>query len=217
MIFKRHKLLNRRQRYKENLKQLWGALVEITENCDISSREEKWIRDIFINKKKNFELQRKHFTETLPPQEATDVALADEKEISNHYHSKTTSIFYSCYPLNNNAVSHHQNFNKWEPTVALDRGNSYNNCDGKFANIYLAVSPAKDAICTSCNFKGHFTKNCKSRRQNVIILKNHEIVNGKLVNPSDQPAVNKHVHKKGCCVINAWLETGRHDNDDYLA
>ena len=79
VTFERHKLLNRNQRDRESLEQFWGALAKIAKKCDIAAGEEEWIRDIFINNMKNYEIQRELLTQTLPPREALKVALIDEK------------------------------------------------------------------------------------------------------------------------------------------
>ena len=41
----------------------------MAEKRDIAAGEEEWIRNIFINKMKNYDIQRKLVTETLPPRE----------------------------------------------------------------------------------------------------------------------------------------------------
>ena len=83
--FERHKVLNRKKkRNRESLEQFCGALAEMAKKCDIAAGEEEWIRDIFINNMKNYDIQRKLLTETLPPREALNVALIDEKGILNH-------------------------------------------------------------------------------------------------------------------------------------
>ena len=81
VTFERHKLLNRKQRDREPHEQFWGALAEMAKKCDITAGEEEWIRDIFINNMKNYDIQRKLLTETHPPREALNVALIDEKGI----------------------------------------------------------------------------------------------------------------------------------------
>ena len=79
----------------------------------------------------------------------------------------------------------------------------------------LAISPAKDTTCTSCNYKGHFTKLFKSRRKNVNIV-NTQIVDNTDFNPSDHPDVTSdHINREFCGVINAWSESGQSENDDY--
>ena len=72
----------------------------------------------------------------------------------------------------------------------------------KFTNRYLAVCLAKDAICAFCNFKGHFTNKCKSRRKNVNNVNNPQNVDTEVLHPSDQPPVNHQVHEECCDVIN---------------
>ena len=66
------------------LEQFWGALAEMAKKCDIAAEEEEWIRDIFINNMKNYDIQRKLLTETLSPREALKVALIDEKGTLNN-------------------------------------------------------------------------------------------------------------------------------------
>ena len=81
VTFERHNLLNRKQREREYLEHFWGALAEMAKKCDIAAGEEEWIRDIFINNMKNYDIQRKLLTELLPPREALNVALIDEREV----------------------------------------------------------------------------------------------------------------------------------------
>ena len=59
VTFERHKLLNRKQRDRESLEQFWGSLAEMANKSDIAAGEEEWIRDIFINNMKNYDIQRK--------------------------------------------------------------------------------------------------------------------------------------------------------------
>ena len=66
VTFERHKLLNRKQRDRESLEHFWDALAEMAKKCDITAVGEEWIRDIFINNMKNYDIQRKLLTETLP-------------------------------------------------------------------------------------------------------------------------------------------------------
>ena len=66
VTFERHKLLNQKQRVRESLEQFWDALAEMAKKCDITAGGEEWIRNIFINNMKNYDIQRKLLTEPLP-------------------------------------------------------------------------------------------------------------------------------------------------------
>ena len=160
---------------------------------------------------KNYDIQRKLLTETLPPREALNVALVDKKGILNHL--KLTNSFES-----NGSTVHkpHSRFTvKREPTLNIERSNTCMKCGGTFSKGHLAVCPAKDTICTSCKYKGHLTKLCKSCRKNVNIV-NAQLVDNTDFNPSDQPDVNiDHVNRECCGVINAWSESGKSENDEY--
>ena len=178
---------------------------------DIPTGEDEWIRDIFINNIKNSDIQRKLLTETLPPLEALNVALIDGKGITNHI--KMTSTFKSNgYPSNK---SFNQFNVKREPTLNIERKNTCMKCVGSFTKGHLAVCPAKDTTCTTCKYRGHFTRLCKSRRKNVNIV-DSQILNHTDCNyPSEQPDVNNDRAKRKCCgVINACSESGQSDNDD---
>ena len=61
----------------------------MAKKVDISAGEDEWIRDIFINNMKHSFIQRKLLTEILPPLEALNVALIDEKGITNVYEPLT--------------------------------------------------------------------------------------------------------------------------------
>ena len=179
VTFERHKLLNRKQRDRESLEHFCGALAEMAKKCDIALGEEEWIRDIFINNMKNYNNQRKLSTETLPPRKALNVALIDEKGILNHI--KLTNNFKS----NGSSVHKpHSHFNvKREPTLNVEKSNTCIKCGGTFSKGHLAVCPAKDTTCTSCKYKGHFTRLCRSRRRSVNKV-NNQIVDNTDFNPS---------------------------------
>ena len=88
-------------------------------------------------------------------------------------------------------------------------------CGGIFSKGHLAVCPAKDTTCTSCRYKGHFIRLCRSRRKKVNIVSS-QIVDNTDINPSDTPDKNTdHVYRECCGLINAWSESGQSENDDY--
>ena len=177
----------------------------------MAAEEEEWIRDIFISNMKNYDIQRKLLTETLPPREALNVALIDEKGILNHL--KLTNNCKS------NGSSVHKPYSQFtvkrEPALNIEKSNTCMMCGGTFSKGHLAICPAKDTTCTSCKYKGHFTRLCKSRRRNVNIV-NNQIVDNADINPSDLPDVNTdHVNRECCGVIKAWSESGQSENDNY--
>ena len=139
VTFERQKLLNRKQRDRESLEQFWGALAEMAKKCDIAAGEEEWIRDIFINNMKNYDIQMKLLTETLPPREALKVALINEKGILNHL--KLTNKFK---PNGTSVHKPHSLFTvKREPTLNIEKSNTCMKCRGTFSKGHLAVCPAK--------------------------------------------------------------------------
>ena len=111
----------------------------------IAAGEEEWIRDFFINNMKNYDIQRKLLTEILPPREALNVELIDEKGFLNHL--KLTNNFKS----NGSSVHKpHSRFTvKREPTLNIEKSNTCMKCSGTFSKGHLAVYPAKDTTCTS--------------------------------------------------------------------
>ena len=166
----------------------------------------------FFNHMKNSDIQRKLLTESLPPLKALNVALIDEKGITNHI--KMTSTFKSNGYSSNKSFNH---FNvKRDPTLNIERTNTCMKCGGNFTKGHLAVCPAKDTTCTTCKYRGHFTKLCKSRRKNVNIVDSQIVNNTDHNYSSDQPDVHiDHANRECCGVINAWSESGQSDNDDY--
>ena len=89
-------------------------------------------------------------------------------------------------------------------------------CGGSFTKRHLAVCPEKDTTCTTCKYRGHFTRLCKSRRKNVNIVDSQIVNNTDCNYLSEQPDVNNDRINRECCgVINAWSESGQSDNDDY--
>ena len=75
---------------------------------------------------------------------------------------------------------------------------------------------AKDTICTSCKYRGHFTRLCKSHSKKVNVVHNQIVHNTDYNYPLEQPDVfNNRVIRECCGVINAWSEFGQSDSDDY--
>ena len=91
---------------------------------------------------KNSDIQRKFLTETLPALEALNMALIDEKGITNHM--KMMKTFKSNEPSVNKHF--HQFYVKREPTLNIERSNTCMKCDGKFSKGHLAVCLAKNNL-----------------------------------------------------------------------
>ena len=97
----------------------------------------------------------------------------------------------------------------------VERENSCMKYGGMFTKKQLAIFPVKDAHCTACNIKGHFTKTCKCKRKIVNIVDSSNALNNDVQSPiqqSEQHSVNNQM--EFCGVINAWTEAGLSDNDD---
>ena len=162
---------------------------------------------------KNSDIQCKLLTETLPPLEAKNVALIDERGIANHM--KVTSNFKSdgfslIKPFNHFNV-------KREPTLNIERSNTCKKYGGgTFSKRHLAVCPAKDITCTSWKYRENFVRLCKSNRKNVNCVDSQIVHNTDCNYPSEQPDVNNDpVSREYCGVINAWSESEQSNNDDY--
>ena len=125
-----------------------------------------------------------------------------------------TSTFKSNGYPSNKSFNH---FNvKREPTQNIERNNTCMKCSGNFTKGHLAVCPAKDTTCTTCKYRAHFTRLCKSRRKNVNIVDSQIVNNTDCKYPSEQSDVNNDRANIECCgVINAWSESGKSDNNDY--
>ena len=89
-------------------------------------------------------------------------------------------------------------------------------CGGTFSKGHLAVCPAKDTTCTSCKYRGLFTRRCKARSKNLNIVDSQNVNNTDCNYSSEQPDVNNDRANRECCgVIIAWSESGQSNNDDY--
>ena len=111
---------------------------------------------IFLNDMKNSQ-KPSHtfcFAENLPYLEVLRMALIEEKIITNHI--KKTKNFKSNGPSVQKPFNH---FNvKREPVLKIEQSYTSKNCVGIFSESHLAVCPAKNTACKTCNFRGHFTR-----------------------------------------------------------
>ena len=81
-------------------------------------------------------------------------------------------------------------------------------------DIWLFVQ-RRTHTCTSCKYKGHFTRLCKSLRKIVNIVNTQTVDNADFI-PSDHPDVNMDYVNRECFgLINAWSESGQSETDDY--
>ena len=165
-------MLNRKQRDRESLEHFWGALAEMAKKFD--RRRRRVDTRHFHKQLEKLQHPKKTVNRNPSPREALNVALIDEKEILNHL-KLTNNVKSNGSSVHKSSVQNIHFKVKREPALNIERSNNCMMCGGTFSKSHLAVCPAKDTTCTSCKFKGHFTRLCRSRRKNVNIV-NTQIV-----------------------------------------
>ena len=161
----------------------------------------------------NTDTQRKLLSASISPSEALNQVLIDEKGYFNH--QKLTNMSRSS--TNGTTFESFNNHNqiKNEPSVNIERSNSYMKCGNTFTKGHLNDCPAKDITCKSCNYKGHFAKLCKSRNKRPTV----NTVSDNYVNTENctyAPPENSWTEDQEICdVINAWNEYKQSDNDNF--
>ena len=75
ITFDRYMLLTTKQSKGESIEHFFGNLKELSENCELGSREDTLIRDLFIANMQDPEIQRKLLRETIEPAQALRLAI----------------------------------------------------------------------------------------------------------------------------------------------
>ena len=212
--FERYKLLSRKQKYRESYEQFWGALSDLARSFGIGiNAEQEWIRDVFILNMKNCDLQRRLLSETLNLMVALNQAIIDEKSYYNHL--KLTNMTRS-FNTTGSSGRVYKNFNnvKKEPSLNIERSNTWMKCGNAFTKGHLNVCPAKEIVCNICKYKGLFGRQCKSKGRKPTVNTVDETVNSQncSYSPGDLQARSG---ENFCGVVKAWTEEGISDNEYY--
>ena len=78
ITFDRYVFFSRKQKKGETVEQFYSILKKLAENCDFENREEVIIRDIFITKMLDDDIQRELLPDTVDPKRAFSIALSME-------------------------------------------------------------------------------------------------------------------------------------------
>ena len=166
ITFDRYTFLSRKQMKGEPVEKFYGCLRELSLNCNLGSREESIIRDVFIANMQDGEIQRELLKETREPKKALEVAISIEMGIqtqlkisgasTNNSTNEVHSINNIQGPWNRKRPSTNQ-FVK--PTICP-------NCGYGWTPSHRQSCPARGKICKNCGISNHFAKVC--RKQNKL-------------------------------------------------
>ena len=142
----------------------------MAENCDFENREEVIIRDIFITKMLDDDIQRELLPDTVDPERALSIAV--NMEMRNQNQQRTSSS-------NNNSVANNtinviQSYNRFRgasargnPTgrVAVNRApiGQCRGCGRSWTTTHRQVCPALGKRCNHCDLSNHFAKVCRKK------------------------------------------------------
>ena len=156
--------------------------------------------------------ERKLLSATMSPAEGLNQTLIDENGFFNHQklpnmtRSSTNGTVFKSFN-NHNQI-------KKEPSLNIEHSNSCMKCGNPFKKGHLSLCPAKDNF-QKCNYKGHFSKLCKSRNKRPTV----NTVNDNYVNTENFTYVSQESSwgekQESCGVINTWNEHGQSDDDDF--
>ena len=114
---------------------------------------------------KNCDLQRRLLSETLDRVDALYQAIIDEKGYDNRL--KLTNMTRASN-VNSSRVYKKFKAVKKEPSLNIERPNTYMNCGNAFTKGHLNVCPAKEIICNICKYNGHFEDYVNPKREDQL-------------------------------------------------
>ena len=153
----------------EPVEKFYGCLRELSLNCDLGSHEESIIRDVFIAKMQDGEIQRELLKETRTAKKALEIAMNIEMgiqiqlKISGSPASTTTNEITS-QMINNVQGSWNRSrasTNQFvKPTICPNSGYGWSPAHGQ-------KCPARGKNCKNCGFANHFAKVCRKSKEPI--------------------------------------------------
>ena len=83
ITFDRHVFLITKQLRGETVEHFYGKLKELADNCDFENKEETLLRDVFITKLLDSEIQKELLKQTVEPRQASELAINMELGMQN--------------------------------------------------------------------------------------------------------------------------------------
>ena len=149
----------------EPVEKFYGCLRELSLNCDLGSREESIIRDVFIANMQDGEIQRELLKETREPKKALEVAISIEMGIQTQLKisgTSTTNSTNEVHSINNVQGS----WNRKRPsTNQFVKPTICPNCGYGWTPSHRQNCPARGKICKNCGISNHFAKFCRKPKQ----------------------------------------------------
>ena len=188
ITYERYKLFTRSHETKQTLESFHAALTAQAAKAELGGLEEELVRDLFISRMRNVELQDTLTFETFTPKEVVKraIKLEQSKQTTQAIQRSSTST------TNTGLFSNAQTKIKQEPIMAIgnkgynprrqgrdqNKRKSYENrhstrskgdqklctrCGRTFGEGHLKSCPAMGKSCKNCNKPNHFAKTCRSQ------------------------------------------------------
>ena len=165
ITFDRYTFLSRKQMKGEPVEKFYGCLRELSLNCDLGSREESIIRDVFIANMQDGEIQRELLKETREPKKALEIAISIEMGIQTQLKISGTAITNSTnevHSINNVQGS----WNRKRPsTNQFVKPTICPNCGYGWTPSHRQNCPARGKTCKNCGISNHFAEVCRKPKQ----------------------------------------------------
>ena len=165
ITFDRYTFLTRKQMKGEPVEKFYGCLRELSLNCDLGSREESIIRDVFIGNMQDGEIQRELLKGTREPKKALEVAISIEMGIQTQLKfsgTPTTNSTNEVHSINNVQGS----WNRKRPsTNQFVKPTICSNCGYGWTPSHRQNCPARGKKCKNCGISNNFAKVCRKPKQ----------------------------------------------------
>ena len=175
ITFDRYVLLTTKQTRGESIEHFFGKLKELSGNCELGSKEDTLLRELFIANMLDPEIQRELLRETLEPAKALRLAINMELGQRNQL-----QITNSQSAPQVNAIIPQRSFrppNQRPTTSSFTRSPNKlcRNCGLTWSANYKVKCIARGKTCNNCGLQNHFSRVCrkpksssnKSTRSNV--------------------------------------------------
>ena len=170
ITFDRHVFLITKKLWGEVVEHFYGKLKGLAENCDLKNKKETLIRDIFLTKRIDPEIQKELFKQTVEPRQALELAINMKLGMRNQH--QIVQHIKMVIPANVNTVqfSGSSRTSNWPNSGNATRQNNRStlycsNCGGIWLPNHCDKCIAKCKTCNICGLQNHFAKVAENKRQ----------------------------------------------------
>ena len=202
ITFDRYVFLSTKQEKGETVEQFYNILNELAENCDFESREEVIIRDSFITKMLDDDIQRELLRDTVDPEGALSIGVnmvmgnRSQQRISSNNNNASGSAIHAIQSFIRFRGANARGNQTGRITINREAIGQCRGCGQTWTPTHRQVCPTLGKKCNHCCLLNHFAKVCRKKLNNTRNSRQNNRINNVKSFENTEQNVNQNVNCK---------------------